>query len=86
MMRPLENAQWDLQAGENTGRILLLFGGPVCTDRISNCPWIGCINTIKYSLHEMLKRNNHWSYVKLDHKNDFTFTLTQSGRSIFWPR
>ena len=28
----------DWPAGGNTGRLFLTFGGPVCTDRISNCP------------------------------------------------
>ena len=35
----LANAQyWDRPAGGNTGRLFLAFGGPVCADRISNCP------------------------------------------------
>ena len=29
---------WDRPAVGNTGRLFLAFGGPVCTDRISNCP------------------------------------------------
>ena len=38
-MRHLANAQyWDRPAGGNTGRLFLPFGGPVCADRISNCP------------------------------------------------
>ena len=38
-MRHLANAQyWDRPAGGNTGRLFLAFGGPVCVDRISNCP------------------------------------------------
>ena len=38
-MRHLANAQyWDRPAGGNTGRLFLAFGGPVCADRISNCP------------------------------------------------
>ena len=32
------NAQWDRSIGENTGRIFLSFGGPVCANQISNCP------------------------------------------------
>ena len=28
----------DRPAGGNTGRLFLMFGGPVCADRISNCP------------------------------------------------
>ena len=28
----------DQPAGGNTGRLFLAFGGPVCADRISNCP------------------------------------------------
>ena len=28
----------DRPAGDNTGRLFLTFGGPVCADRISNCP------------------------------------------------
>ena len=28
----------DRPAGGNTGRLFLVFGGPVCADRISNCP------------------------------------------------
>ena len=28
----------DRPAGGNTGRLFLTFSGPVCTDRISNCP------------------------------------------------
>ena len=28
----------DWPAGGNTGRLFLAFGGPVCADRISNCP------------------------------------------------
>ena len=38
-MHHLANAQyWDWPAGGNTGRLFLAFGGPVCADRISNCP------------------------------------------------
>ena len=38
-MRHLANAQYrDRPAGGNTGRLFLAFGGPVCADRISNCP------------------------------------------------
>ena len=38
-MRHLANAQYsDRPAGGNTGRLFLTFGGPVCADRISNCP------------------------------------------------
>ena len=38
-MSHLTNAQyWDQLAGGNTGCLFLMFGGPVCTDRISNCP------------------------------------------------
>ena len=37
--RHLGSAQyWDWPAGGNTGRLFLAFGGPVCADRISNCP------------------------------------------------
>ena len=28
----------DRPAGGKTGRLFLAFGGPVCADRISNCP------------------------------------------------
>ena len=28
----------DRPAGGNTGRLFLVFGGPVCADWISNCP------------------------------------------------
>ena len=36
--RHVESAQyWDRPAGGNTGYLLLVFGGLVCTDRISNC-------------------------------------------------
>ena len=28
----------DRPASGNTGRLFLVFGGPVCADRISNCP------------------------------------------------
>ena len=39
MRRHLVSAQyWDRPAGGNTGRLFLAFGGPVCADRISNCP------------------------------------------------
>ena len=38
-MRYLASAQyWDRPAGGDTGRLFLAFGGPVCADRISNCP------------------------------------------------
>ena len=38
-MRHLANAQyWDRPAGGNTGRLFLVFGGPVCANLISNCP------------------------------------------------
>ena len=38
-MRHLASAQyWDRPAGGDTGRLFLAFGGPVYTDRISNCP------------------------------------------------
>ena len=38
-MRDLANAEyWDRAAGGNTGRLFLALGGPVCADRISNCP------------------------------------------------
>ena len=33
--RHLGSAQY---YGGNTGRLFLAFGGPVCADRISNCP------------------------------------------------
>ena len=37
--RHLGSAQyWDRPAGGNSGRLFLAFGGPVCADRISNCP------------------------------------------------
>ena len=29
---------WDRPAGGDTGRLFLAFGGPVCADRIINCP------------------------------------------------
>ena len=29
---------WDRPAGGDTGHLFLAFGGPVCADRISNCP------------------------------------------------
>ena len=35
----LASAQyWDRPAGGNTGRLFLMFGGPVCADWISNYP------------------------------------------------
>ena len=35
----LASAQyWDRPAGGDTGRLFLAFGGPVCADRIGNCP------------------------------------------------
>ena len=35
----LASAQyWDGPAGGDTGRLFLVFDGPVCADRISNCP------------------------------------------------
>ena len=38
-MRHLASAQyWDRPAGGDTGHLSLAFGGPVCADRISNCP------------------------------------------------
>ena len=38
-MRHLASAlYWDRPAGGNTGRLFLMFDGPVCADRISNCP------------------------------------------------
>ena len=33
-----EGSTMDRQAGGNTGRLFLTFGGPVCADRISYCP------------------------------------------------
>ena len=37
--RHLVSAQyWTGLSGGNTGRLFLAFGGPVCADRISNCP------------------------------------------------
>ena len=32
------NVQGDQLAGGRTGHLFLMFGGPVCADRISNCP------------------------------------------------
>ena len=38
-MRHLASAQyWDRPAGGDTEHLFLAFGGPVCADRISNCP------------------------------------------------
>ena len=37
-MPPGECTYWDQPAGEDTGRLFLMFGWPVCADRISNCP------------------------------------------------
>ena len=37
--RHLVSAQhWTGLAGGDTGRLFLMFGGPVCADRISYCP------------------------------------------------
>ena len=39
MRRHLGSAQyWDRPTGGNTGRLFLAFGGPVCADRINDCP------------------------------------------------
>ena len=39
MTRHLASAQyWAGLAGGDTGRLFLMFGGPVRADRISNCP------------------------------------------------
>ena len=38
-MRHFASAQyWDRLAGGDTGHLFLASGGPVCADRISNCP------------------------------------------------
>ena len=38
-MRHLPSAQYSVRpAGGDTGRLFLAFGGPVCADRIRNCP------------------------------------------------
>ena len=38
-MHHLASAQyWDRPAGGNTAHLFLTFGGPVCANRISNCP------------------------------------------------
>ena len=38
-MRHLASAQyWDRPAGGDTGRLFLVFGGPVYADQIINCP------------------------------------------------
>ena len=50
-MRHLVSAQyWDRPAGGNTGRLFLMFGGPVCAGRMSNCPLDRVINCIKFNL------------------------------------
>ena len=42
--KEVQGAIWGVQsttdrpAGGNKGRLFLAFGGPVCADRISNCP------------------------------------------------
>ena len=41
--KEVQHATWRVQcedrpAGGNTGRLFLAFGGPVCAERISNCP------------------------------------------------
>ena len=38
-MHHLASAQyWNRRAGGDTEHLFLVFGGPVCADRISNCP------------------------------------------------
>ena len=53
-IRHLVNAQyWDRPTGGNTGRLFLAFGGPVCADRISNCPldWVLTYKNLIYLLN-----------------------------------
>ena len=49
----------DRPAGGNTGRLFLAFGGPVCADRISNCP-LDRVLTYKNLIY-LLNLQFYWS-------------------------
>ena len=55
----------DQQAGGNTGRLFLTFGGPVCADRISNCP-LDRVLTYKNLIY-LLNLQIHLIFYKLSH-------------------
>ena len=58
----------DRPAGGNTGRLFLAFGGPVCADRISNCP-LDRVLTYKnliYLLNLQFRRSIFIFLIKID--------------------
>ena len=73
-MRHLANAQyWDRPAGGNTGRLFLAFGGPVCADRISNCPldrvltYKNLIYLLNLQIFSESRRNSHIAHIYVRH-------------------
>ena len=89
-MRHLANAQYcDRPAGGNTGRLFLAFGGPVCTDWISNCP-LDRVLTYKnliYLLNLQFDGVKEWistSKLKLNPNKTEFIVSTGAIRWILW--
>ena len=75
MMRHLASAQyWDQPAGEDTRRLFLPFGGPICADGISNCP-----------LDRVLTYKNLIYLLNLQFSSDKGIQTTEVTRVIFDP-
>ena len=73
-MRHLASAQyWDRPAGGDTGRLFLAFGGPVCTDRISNCP-LDRVLTYKNLIY-LLNLQIHLNCIKIQYRNTHNIVL-----------
>ena len=62
----------DRPAGGNTGRLFLAFGGPVCADRISNCP-LDRVLTYKNLIY-LLNLQLYPNFL-IDYCNDFSLIL-----------
>ena len=79
-MLHLANAQyWDWPAGGDTGCLFLAFGGPVCADRISNCP-LDRVLTYKNLIY--LLNLQFFFYLK-KFKNDICNSICNMNTSFF---
>ena len=91
-MRHLANAQyWDRPTGGNTGHLFLAFGGPVCADRISNCPLdmvltykilIYLLNLQIYSDTVSLCVAGVLMYFTRQSSRDYSIIINQNKRSL----
>ena len=88
--RHLASAQyWTGLAGGNTGRLFLMFGGPVCADRISYCPLDRVLTYKNFKLSIILLKYLQFACVKYPNntlyiiKNGFILIMKISSLILY---